>query len=112
MPLAFLVQLNDETPIRAGDNAISVLTAMVTYVASSQEIEVRVGGLFASQSPGREQVEWLQRQLQVGDRIVLTVTDSREVDPPAHRAQEAPDFAEQMERKYYQRLKARFEPGG
>jgi len=112
MPLAFLVQLNDETPIRAGDHAISVLTAMVTYVASNQEIEVRVGGLFASQSPGKEHVEWLQRQLQVGDRIVLTVTDSREVDPPAHRTQEAPDFAEQMERNYYERLKARFEPGG
>ena len=88
MPLAFLVQLNDETPIRAGDNAISVLTAMATYVASSREIEVRVGGLFASQSPAQEQVEWLQRQLQVGDRIVLTVTRSGDVDPPAQRTVE------------------------
>ena len=112
MPLVFLVQLNDETPIRAGDDAVSVLTAMVTYVASRQEIELRVGGLFASQSRGKEQAEWLQRDLQVGDRIVLTVTDSREVDPPTHRTQEAPDSAEQMERKYYERLKARFEPGG
>ena len=111
MPLGFQVQLNDETAIRAGDDAVSVLTAMVTYVASRQEIELRIGGLFARQSSGKEHVEWLQRELRVGDRIVLTVTDSGEVDPPAHRIQEAPDFAEQMERKYYEQLKARFEPG-
>jgi hypothetical protein len=49
MPLGFQVQLNDETPIRAGDDALSVLTAIVTYVASTQEIELRVGGLFAHQ---------------------------------------------------------------
>jgi hypothetical protein len=112
MPLGFQVQLNDETPIRAGDDAISVLTAMVTYVASRQEIELRVGGLFARQSSGNEHVDWLQRELRVGDRIVLTVTDSRDVDPPVHRTQEDPRLAEQMERKYYEQLKARFEPGG
>jgi hypothetical protein len=111
MPLGFQVQLNDETPIRAGGDAISVLTAIVTYVASRHEIELRVGGLFAPQSSGKEHVEWLQRGLRVGDRIVLTVTGSGEVDPPAHRTQEDPQLAEQMERKYYEQLKARFEPG-
>jgi hypothetical protein len=84
---------------------------MVTYVASRQEIELRVGGLFARQSLRKEHVEWLQRELRVGDRIVLTVTDSRDVDPPAHRTQQDPELAEQMERKYYEELKARFEPG-
>src|SRR5262245_8781017 len=112
MPLGFQVQLNDEAPIQAGDDAISVLTAAVTYVASRHEIELRVGGLVASQSSGKEQVEWLQRELRVGDRIVLIVTDSREVDTPAHRTQEDPNFSEQLERKYDEQLKARFEPGG
>ena len=78
MPLGFQVQLNDDIRIRAGDDAISVLTAMVTYVASRQEIELRVGGLFARQSSGNEHVDWLHRKLRVGDRIVLTVTDSSE----------------------------------
>ena len=109
--LGFQVQLNDETPIRAGDVAISVLTAMVTYVASRHEIEFSVGGLLARQSSGKEHVEWLHRKLRVGDRIVLTVTDSGDVDPPAHGTQEDPEFAERMERKYYEQLKARFEPG-
>ena len=109
MPLAFHVQLNDETPIRAGDDAVSVLTAMVTYVASRHEIEFRVGGLFARHS-GKEHGA-LQRDLRVGDRIVLIVTDSGEVDPPAHRTQEDPEFSQKMEREYYEQLKARFEPG-
>ena len=111
MPLGFQVQLNDETPIRAGDDAVSVLTATVTYAASRQEVELRVGGLLARQSSGKEHVEWVQRELRAGDRIILTVTDSGEVDPPAQRTQEDPESAEQMERKYYERLKARFEPG-
>jgi hypothetical protein len=111
MFVAFHVQLNDETPVRAGDDAASVLTALVTYVASRQEIELRIGGLLQSQSSGKEHVDWLQRALRVGDRIVLTVADSREVDPPAQRTREDPEFTETMEREYYQRLKARFEPG-
>ena len=85
MPLGFQVQLNDETPIRAGDAAISVLTAVVTYVVSRHEIELRVGGLFAPQSSAKEHVEWIQRELRVGDRIVLTITGSGDVDPPARR---------------------------
>ena len=112
MPLVFQVQLNDETPIRAGDDAISVLTAMVTYVAARQGIELRIGGLFERHSSGKEQVEWMQRELRVGDRIVLTVADSGELDPPTHRTREDPEFAEQAERGYYEQLKARFEPGG
>jgi hypothetical protein len=111
MPLRFEVQLNDETPIRAGDDAISVLTAMVTYVASRHEIELRVGGLLTSQSSGKEHVEWLRRELRIGDRIVLTVTDAGDVDPPAHGTHEDPELAEQMEREYYEQLKARFESG-
>lgn len=109
MPLGFQVQLNEDRPIRAGDDAMSVLTAMVTYVASRQEIDVRVGGMFAHQS-GNEHVEWLQRELRVGDRILVTVTDSSDVDPPTHRRSEDPELMEKMEREYYERLKARFDP--
>ncbi len=56
MPVRFEVQLNDERPIRAGDEAIGVLTTMVTYVAARQEIELHVGGLLTPPS-GTEHVE-------------------------------------------------------
>jgi hypothetical protein len=43
MPLGFHVQVNDDMPIRAGDNAISILSAIISYVASRNETELTVG---------------------------------------------------------------------
>ena len=107
MPLGFQIQVNEDAPIRAGDDALDVLTAVMTYVASRHETELHVAGLFA----GKEHVEWLQRELRVGDRIILTVTDSSDCDAPARRTREDPALAKQLEREYYEHLKARFEPG-
>jgi hypothetical protein len=109
MPLGLRVQLNDEPPIEAGDDAISVLTAIVSYVASRQELEVRVGGMFARGSSGNEHADWLQRDLRIGDRIVVTVTDSTAFDPPVRRTRDDPEAAERAQRQYYEQLKARFE---
>ena len=64
--IGFDVQVNDDAPIRAGDTAISVLTAVVSYAVSRNEIELRVGGLIAPDSSPREHVEWLQRDLKSG----------------------------------------------
>ena len=108
MALVFQIQVNDETPIRAGDDTISVLAATITYVGSRREIECQVGGLFADDS-GNEHVDWLQRKLQAGDTIVVTVEESTEVDPPLRRTRDDPRTAEQMERRYYEQLKAKFE---
>ena len=110
MPLVFQVQVNDDAPIRAGDDAVRILTAIVSYVASRQEIEFSVGGLIGRESSGNEHADWLQRELSVGDRVVLTVKDSSAVDPPTHRTREDPQTADAMQRKYYEQLKARFEP--
>jgi hypothetical protein len=107
--IGFQVQVNDEAPIRAADTAISVLSAITSYVVSSSEIELTIGGLIASHSSPGEHVEWLQRALKLGDRIVLTVVDTVEPDPPARRTREDPGVAEEQERRYYERLKARFE---
>ena len=107
--IGFHVQVNDDASIRAGDTAISVLSVIVSYAASTHEIELAIGGLIAPDSSPREHVEWLQRELKVGDRIVLTVVETGEPDPPARRTREDPGLAEQRERQYYERLKARFE---
>jgi hypothetical protein len=110
MPLVFQIQVNDDAPIRAGDDAMRVLTAIVSYVASGPEIELCVGGLVGRESSGNEHADWLQRELRVGDRLLLTVTHSDVVDPPARRTREDPQTADEMQRKYYERLKARFDP--
>jgi hypothetical protein len=108
MALGFQVQVNGETPVRAGDESVSVLTAIISYVASTKGIELAIGGLIAGESSKREHVEWLQRELAVGDRIVLTIVESADVDPPVRR-REDPGPSEEQERRYYERLKARFE---
>src|SRR5262245_42512672 len=107
--IGFHVKVNDDVPIRAGDTAISVLSAIVSYAVSRSELELTIGGLIASHSSPREHVEWLRRELEVGDRIVLTVVDTAEPDPPVRRIREDPGFAEHQERQYYEQLKARFD---
>jgi hypothetical protein len=110
MPLVFQVQVNDDAPIRAGDDAMRVLTAIVSYVASRQEIELSVSGLVGNEASGNEHAEWLQRNLRRGDRLILTVTDSDAADPPVRHTREDPQAADEMQRTYYEKLKARFEP--
>ena len=46
--LCFEVVVNDEGPVIAGAENISVLTFLGTYVASHQDIEFRVGGLISA----------------------------------------------------------------
>ena len=111
MTLGFQIQVNDEAPIRAGDAHISVLSAIVSYVIARNELELSVGGLIASESQPKENVSWLERELEIGDRIVLTIVDAHELDAPVSRTQEDPQLREQQERRYYERLKARFERG-
>ncbi len=107
--IGFHVQVNDEAPIRVGDAAISVLTAIVSYAVSKGEVALSIGGLVAPPASAREHVDWLQRQLEIGDRIVVSVVDAGELDPPVRRTPEDPELSEQQERRYYERLKARFE---
>jgi hypothetical protein len=109
MPVGFQVQVNDDAPVRAGDAASRVLSAIVSYTASGNEIELTVGGLVAPDSSATEHLEWLRRELKVGDRIVLTVVNTVDLDPPVRRTPEDPELAQQRERRYYERLKARFE---
>ena len=111
MPVGFQVQINDEAPIRAGDEHISVLSAILSYVSARNELELSVGGLIASEALPIENVSWLDRDLEIGDRIVLTIVDAHELDAPVSRTQEDPALREQQERRYYERLKARFERG-
>ena len=91
MPLVFQVQVNDDDPIRAGGADIGVLTSIVTYVAARNELGLSVGGLVGGERATREHAEWLERPLRVGDRVVITVTESSEADPPARRTPAAPD---------------------
>src|SRR5262249_31476730 len=55
--LCFEVEVNDEGPVIAGAKNISVLSFTGTYVASHQDIELRVGGLISPSQNDNEHIE-------------------------------------------------------
>ena len=72
MPLCFEIQVNDERPILAGLEELDVLTAIVTFVSSRHELDIRVGGLLDSD----EHVDWIERKLEPGDRLSIHIVDA------------------------------------
>ena len=109
MALCFEVRINDSEPVVAGLDDVTVLSAIVTFAAARSELECRVGGLVSHGAGGHEQLEWLERTLQVGDRVSIRVIESDRPSVPVRREQSAPEFEEQEERKYCERLKAKYD---
>ena len=110
MPICFEVQVNDEPPVLAGARDISVLVAGVTFVASHNDLELRVGGLFSRDDSVHENVEWIERNVALGDRVVLRIVDAPAPSDPVRRRVDEPEFREAEERKYYEQLKKKYEP--
>lgn len=110
MALSFEITINDERPITAGAEDVSVLVATLTYSLAGQEIELRVGGLVSNGRYDNEDIEWLQRDARIGDRITIRILETAAPSLPASRTRRDPKFLEEEERKYYEQLKRRFEP--
>ena len=108
MALCFEVRINDGDPVVAGLNDMSVLSAVVTFVAARSECECRVGGL-ARTDGDSESVEWLEQTLQAGDLVSIRIIESDRMSPPIRRERLDREFEVQEERKYYERLKAKYE---
>lgn len=110
MTRCFEITVNDEAPVTAGGDDISVLTSCLTFVPARGELDLQVGGLVTSDPDGREHVEWIQRALRAGDRVSIRVVDGGEPSEPLSRRRDDPRLAEEQERAYYERLKTRYEP--
>jgi hypothetical protein len=106
----FVISVNDETPVIAGGDDVSVLTSCLTFVSARDELDLQAGGLVTSDPDGREHVEWIQRALRVGDRVSIRVVDGGEPSTPVSRRRDDPRLAEERERAYYERLKKKYEP--
>jgi hypothetical protein len=115
----FDVFVNDEKLCRAGVGDDGVLDTIVTWVkltgeaanearrsnALVEETTLHVGGL-----SNHTHQRWLQRMLTVGDRVTVAVASAREADPPSHIKRQNRKQDEERERRYYLRLKAKYEP--
>ena len=94
----------------AGDGVVSVtLTWSKRKDAPSPEnhVSFHVGGL-----SGEEYLDWHdQSGLRPGDEIQLRIVETEAVDRPLAARRDDAAVVEASERKQYERLKAKFEPG-
>jgi hypothetical protein len=111
MGICFEIQVNGEPTIAAGRPALDVLTAIVTYVRSQNELELRAGGLQRHADGSSEHVEWIARTLTVGDEIRIRVSEVESPTEPISVTREDGSKTEQSERAYYERLKRKYESG-
>lgn len=106
MPLCFEVTINDEPPILAGLRDLKVLTAILSFVAERDELDLDVGGMVDRS----DHVRWLQRDMRRGDVVTIRIMDSDEAAEPGTRERVDPASDAERERAYYEHLRRQYEP--
>ena len=96
----FEVTINGEKVCTAGIGDYGVLNTVLSFVGGkessdptadtdhrtpSESLELNVGGVATSTIGASEHVEWLQRDLMVGDEIVMRIIEVSECDQPASK---------------------------
>jgi hypothetical protein len=115
---AFQIYLNGKKVSTAGVGDLGVLTAHVSWVRRKgeqtlarkpdcveEELTLHVGGLI---SPAQEQVRWLDRDLQVGDEVRITVAENAKVDRPRSRERRDPAEDLRAQKRYVREMAKRF----
>ena len=75
-----------------------------------QEMTIHVGGLYDDEVRGQVHPRWIKRKdLKIGDEVTIRIIESDSADKPVGEEVYGKEFAENQERQYYERLKAKFE---
>ena len=84
--ICFELYLNGERLCRAGKEDMTVLTSILSYVASTgkeEELLLTVSGLLTS-SEGHVHSSWLQaHDVQVGDEVTIKIVAADTADDPS-----------------------------
>jgi hypothetical protein len=119
--IAFDVFLNRKKLARAGVGSDGVLTAMTTWVRRrapqargkhrkwDRDLSFSLGGYRSTNGHIGEHFKWEDRKLKPGDILTIKVITATQVDEPRRRIVEDPELVERSQRRYYQRLKRKFE---
>ena len=124
--IAFDVFLNRKKLARAGMGSDGVLTAMVTWVRRrssrpngkrrqpqwERDLSFSLAGYRSTNGEVGEHFKWEDRKLKPGDVLTIKVIAAVRVDEPKRRIAQDPEFVERSQRRYYQRLKRKFEKSG
>lgn len=119
--IAFDVFLNRKKLARAGVGSDGVLTAITTWVRRrasqtsgkrrqwDRDLSFSLGGYRSTNGDVGEHFKWEDRKLKPGDVLTIKVITAGRVDEPRRRIAEDPELVERSKRRYYQRLKRKFE---
>jgi hypothetical protein len=121
--IAFDVFLNGKKLARAGMGSDGVLTAMTTWVRRrlsrtnekgrqpqwDRDLSFSLAGYRSTNRDVGEHFKWEDRKLKAGDVLTIKVITAARVDEPRRRIAEDPELVERSQRRYYQRLKRKFE---
>jgi hypothetical protein len=119
--IAFDVFLNGKKLARAGVGSNGVLTAMTTWVRRrtsqrgrkrrqwDRDLSFSLGGYRSTNGDVGEHFKWEDRKLKPGDILTIKVITTARVDEPRRRIAEDPELVERSQRRYYERLKRKFE---
>jgi hypothetical protein len=119
--IAFDVFLNRKKLARAGVGSDGVLTAITTWVRRrgpqkqgkppgwDSDLSFSLGGYRSTNGDVGEHFKWEDRKLKPGDILTIKVIKAGRVDEPRRRIAEDPKLVERSQRRYYQRLKRKFE---
>ena len=106
--ICFELRVNDEEPVIAGGEDMSVISVAATYVASHDDLRIEVGGM-TERTDTHEFVRWRNGKLAVGDVVSVRILDTELASEPTSREQDDPELAEKARRQYYEKLKKEFE---
>ena len=109
METALEITVNSESKVVAGIEEISVLSFILSYISGEKDsldlIELSVGGLLHHGQNDYEHLDWIKRNLEIGDEITIRVIESCDLTTPVSRRREDPKLVEKAQRKYYESLK-------
>jgi hypothetical protein len=86
--ICFEIYINGQKVCLAGVGSDGVLSAMATFIASSksQNTDFRVSGLSKVDAETSQQIEWLDRELSIGDVLTIKVVETENYDiPPSQK---------------------------
>ena len=110
--IGFEVTLNGQRLCTASAGETGVLSACVTWVMraapgmeESSDLRLEIGGLAKD-----AHLRWAASpQLAVGDEVLVRIVETSNPDPPVRTDRDDKAFVEAEERKYYERLKPKYE---
>ena len=70
---------------------------------------MRVSGLLHHRKHSYEHLDWIKRQLKIGDDIVIRVLETSDLSEPISRKRQGPKLVENARREYYENLKKEYE---